>query len=261
MKRAIKALVLIFVAVFCFAGCSQVSFSVIQHPDGSITERLTITLDVQKMEQLGFDSDGIANLMDEIEASLAAFRNSLNLLQGMTYKTETNANVIYAEMRYVDAKTFNRHKGIVAGEPELERLGLFTTKLIFYRGVSPIASFSENPNSLTWHFLNYVETNSELAKALGDDFLQQVALSYTHGTLERRMRSDADIKQRMGSVHYHTWHFNLSPEQLNRQIEMYAVIASAQNRVAWYGLAFLLVAVAMAVALLVYRRRNVAGQN
>ena len=241
-----KILASLCVGLLCvlLCGCSSVSYTLAQHPDGSITETVRVVPDQAELDRLGLDRftllnhvrNQFAEYLTANSVKMSQFGVTLTVVPEIVGASDTE---LTATLKFNNALKYSGYYSIpnVASEYDYER-DLFLTKQILYHGTSDfggsfVAGFVEA----------YTEFVAEHTSELIDT--SKVKFIYTQGTLDSRTRSDADGVYQRDGVYYHVWNIGLG--EIDREITLYRVGTTGQNRAMWYVAAVVATALIMLI--------------
>lgn len=247
-KTILKNILIIFLLLIvsvCFCACGEINSSVISQDNGTIEEVVIVKLDLDKILDLGYTTNQILKLKEEIQSD--AQDQSISMKEKLNNKVALQLTIpnLEKETREVLESYYN---GITIKESNWND-NQYSIKVVFknidvykyYYNISDdnkVETKEEKHffyNKLYWYGNTMYLKHRELYESLKNKYQTKypnlinddAKLTYTYCADLRRQHSDADYIEKVDGKYYHTW--IVDKENPNQQIMFYYNVANTYN--------------------------------
>lgn len=269
LKAYSISIILVLVVLF-FCGCSKVSYSVIQYPNGKISQTFQVSVDKEMLINQGLDETDVANLETKIKSVLKDVVDKLILEfraeaqeiykddivtyskvitkveNGLTKGVAVKDNFVVAEFLFEDYITYKYFYNIndeTSSNTEKKQTFLYNVNLT--NSLTPFATYENSAIFLdaVTEIENYVLENN-IQNVAGEIFSREdLVFNYCYVVpAGAKMHSDADYVSTINGLEYHVWKMDSS--NLAREISLYTL---SPRTYIWYGLALILTLILMII--------------
>ena len=219
------------------AGCDGGNYTVILHPDGSITEMYFIANDMKYFTDAGASPSEYNNLISDVENFLQgvarAEKNGFDK-QGFNVEVKKENSGLYLVYNFLNADVWNEYLGVSNREPSIPEIEeeFFTYNIVTKSKTKFASTLTIAGVQTTFGEFVYREFEARVIGSMGVDVynkLEEFPLSFSYATTSHRLHSDADEVVLINGYYVHTW--NLSRSTIDREIKLYL---TESNRGWWY---------------------------
>ncbi len=253
MKKNRFALILIIIfCAFTLCGCATVSYTTVESEYGGVTQVVDVDLDQQQLYAAGVTPNQFADMkayvasimkskQDELianyetkitkDASLNDAQKEL-LSSGVETKIEAGQTIVRFSINFSSISCYYYFYDIDPTQSSSDEITVKNDSLFFKTHTQTTKTIFSNTELVN----SYQAAADNYLKSLGLSNPQKITkpqFSYSYQTSNRRLKSDADLKQNAadGSV-VHTW--MMTQDETQKQIHFYTL---APRRAVWYGFA------------------------
>lgn len=239
--KTFSKLLAIFAPFLCccvFSACSTINTSVYIYADGSITQAYEISLQNDKLTEIGINTNELLDKIDTLATQQWENASSGKDLSNITFNIQKGTNsrlITISYASYADYTRFYQLDNTVSTPPEIEE-GIFFNKRVVQNGTSPYTktlSTTIFTELSTFVANNYFGGDTTQVQQYFKDIT--VGTTYVYPT-SYRTSSNATYHQMLNGYDIHIWQSTLEQEvgTSPQSIQIWQTYYTNQNRMAWY---------------------------
>ena len=248
MKKFLCVICIAIFGIIFFAGCADVSYSVLMYSDGSIEQGFEVDLDKSAIEAGGYNYQDVTNeIVRKIEQvvqlqniRILAFKSNLGV-QTSNIKLECNYKIVdeqtyYAYMYFGSNEIFTAYNKFVTGEepnPDEDK-EILEENLFYIKHINKTTTvyYDLENNQFAKDMLAYFDGSKQGTTKFT---LNDVNYNFFYGVPTNKIHSNSDARFRQDGMTIHCWRF--SADETNNEIMLYTIEVKPM---AWYLLALAL---------------------
>lgn len=244
-KKVLLIIMLLIMSVG-FCACGELNSSIITNENGSIDEIVTINLDAEKIEELGYSEVEIENLkanirldaLSEADKMKQNLNNKISMQLSMFELTNEAKEILNSYYNGITVKESNWSDNAYSIKVQFKNIDVYK----YYYDIDDnitVTQYKEEHflyNKIYWYGNTMYFKHRELYQNLKTKYeisypnlidCENAKLTYTYCVTQRRQHSDANSIQYSNGKYYHTW--EIDKDNPNQKIMFYYNIANAYN--------------------------------
>ena len=265
-KYKFLLVIVVVMSVITFFGCSDVSFMVVQYPNGEILQSFSVILNKTSVESAGYNYDvSVQKVKVVLEDALLKFKERFLLTSELSAPVkeqvmnntltlvEQEEQVISAQIRFnniTDYKYFYNLSDSSSAYTKVEKNPFFNKNIS--QRLTNFYNFQQDEiiKNAVIEMQNYFSTNQVLT-------IDNINFSYCYAVPSRaHIYSDADYIFNKNGIDFHVW--QLKSDNLDRVIEFFTI---SIKPLTWYVLALALTLMLLGILLIIVKIKDKKLKN